>query len=51
MSSTRPHDELSVELKSVDLDQQRSVEFMLSIVDDKQLLCTFSGRKTFTKSR
>ncbi|KAI6183333.1 BTB domain-containing protein [Aphelenchoides bicaudatus] len=51
MNSTRPQDELSIELKSVDLDQQRSIEFMLSICNDTQLLLTFNGRKCFTKSR
>jgi hypothetical protein len=50
-SANRTPDELSIELKSVDLDQQRSVEYLLMIVDDKQVLKTFSGRKTFTKSR
>lgn len=49
--NSRSPGELVIELKSVDLDQQRSIEYSLSVVDDRQILRTFSGRKTFTKSR
>jgi hypothetical protein len=44
-------DDLTIELKGVDIDQQRSVEYVIMIINDKQVLKTFSGKKTFTKSR
>ncbi|KAI6180805.1 BTB domain-containing protein [Aphelenchoides besseyi] len=43
--------ELSIELKAVDLDQSRSVEYLFMCTNDKEVKRKFAGKKTFTKSR
>ncbi|CAD5212521.1 unnamed protein product [Bursaphelenchus okinawaensis] len=43
--------ELGVDLTALDMDQQRAVEFTLMVIDDEQILQTFTSRRTFTKSR
>ncbi|KAI6242162.1 BTB/POZ domain-containing protein 17 [Aphelenchoides fujianensis] len=48
---SRASEEFSIELKSVDLDQQRSVEYMLMFTNEKETVRRFAGKKTFTKSR
>ncbi|WKX95504.1 hypothetical protein Q1695_012174 [Nippostrongylus brasiliensis] len=44
-------DTLKAFLISEDIDQPRSIEYMLSIVDEKRVLRSFSSKKNFTKTR
>nr|CDJ87798.1 BTB:POZ domain containing protein [Haemonchus contortus] len=44
-------DVLKAYLISEDIDQPRSIEYMLSIVDEKRVLRSFSSKKNFTKTR
>ncbi|CAI2339441.1 unnamed protein product [Caenorhabditis sp. 36 PRJEB53466] len=44
-------DALRIFLIGEDIDQSRAIEYMLQIVDEKKILRSFSGKKTFTKTR
>ncbi|RCN42647.1 hypothetical protein ANCCAN_11359 [Ancylostoma caninum] len=44
-------DVLKAYLISEDIDQPRSIEYMLSIVDEKRVLRSWSSKKNFTKTR
>uniref|UniRef100_A0A8R1E3L5 BTB domain-containing protein n=1 Tax=Caenorhabditis japonica TaxID=281687 RepID=A0A8R1E3L5_CAEJA len=50
-SNTNDSDHLRMLLIAEDIDQSRSVEYMLQIVDGKKIVRSFSGKKTFTKTR
>ncbi|CAB3404396.1 unnamed protein product [Caenorhabditis bovis] len=50
-SNANNADVLRILLIAEDIDQSRSVEYMVQIVDDKKVLRSFSGKKTFTKTR
>ncbi|VDM41123.1 unnamed protein product [Toxocara canis] len=45
------HEELRLYLISEDIDQPRSIEYLVSIVDEKKVLRSLAGRKNFTKTR
>uniref|UniRef100_A0A914RA33 Uncharacterized protein n=1 Tax=Parascaris equorum TaxID=6256 RepID=A0A914RA33_PAREQ len=45
------HEELRLYLVSEDIDQPRSIEYLVSIVDEKKVLRSLAGRKNFTKTR
>ncbi|VDK45460.1 unnamed protein product [Anisakis simplex] len=45
------HEELRMYLVSEDIDQPRSIEYLVSIVDEKKVLKSLAGRKNFTKTR
>ncbi|MFH4973528.1 hypothetical protein AB6A40_000237 [Gnathostoma spinigerum] len=44
-------DELRLFLISDDIDQPRSIEYLVSVVNDRKVLRSFSGKKNFTKTR
>ncbi|CAA92705.4 BTB domain-containing protein [Caenorhabditis elegans] len=44
-------DVLRIILIAEGIDQYRSIEYMLQIVDEKKVLLSMSGKKTFTKTR
>ncbi|CAI5441079.1 unnamed protein product [Caenorhabditis angaria] len=50
-SNTNNSDNLRIILIAEDIDQSRAVEYMIQIVDDKKIARSFSGKKTFTKTR
>ncbi|CAD6191515.1 unnamed protein product [Caenorhabditis auriculariae] len=50
-SSASNVDVLRVFLVAEDIDQSRAVEYMVQFVDDKKVLRSICGRKTFTKTR
>ncbi|VDO26903.1 unnamed protein product [Onchocerca flexuosa] len=45
------HDELRMFLVSDDIDQPRSVEYLVQIVDERKVLRSFSSKRNFTKTR
>uniref|UniRef100_F1L317 BTB/POZ domain-containing protein 17 n=1 Tax=Ascaris suum TaxID=6253 RepID=F1L317_ASCSU len=45
------HEELRLYLVSEDIDQPRSIEYLVSVVDEKKVLRSLAGRKNFTKTR
>ncbi|VDN55549.1 unnamed protein product [Dracunculus medinensis] len=45
------HDELRMYLVSDDIDQPRSIEYLVSIVDDRKVIRSLAGKKNFTKTR
>ncbi|KHJ75124.1 hypothetical protein OESDEN_25260, partial [Oesophagostomum dentatum] len=50
-SANAVDDVLKAYLISEDIDQPRSIEYMLSIVDEKRVLRSWSSKKNFTKTR
>ncbi|KAK0410056.1 hypothetical protein QR680_004919 [Steinernema hermaphroditum] len=44
-------EEARVSLMTEDIDQPRSVEYLLAVVDEKKVLRSLAGKKTFTKTR
>ncbi|TKR61342.1 hypothetical protein L596_028461 [Steinernema carpocapsae] len=44
-------EEIRVSLMTEDIDQPRSVEYLLAVVDEKKVLRAVAGKKTFTKTR
>ena len=49
--AARSSDELNIELKAVDVNEPRNVEYLLSVVDGDRVLRSWTGKKGFTKSR
>uniref|UniRef100_A0A914BYT9 BTB domain-containing protein n=1 Tax=Acrobeloides nanus TaxID=290746 RepID=A0A914BYT9_9BILA len=48
---TNASDELRIVLSTEDIDQARSIEYLLNITDDKKVIRCLSGKKNFTKTR
>ncbi|KAM3719426.1 BTB/POZ domain-containing protein [Dirofilaria immitis] len=45
------HDELRMFLVSDDIDQPRSIEYLVQIVDERKVIRSFSSKRNFTKTR
>lgn len=45
------YEELRMYLVSDDIDQPRSIEYLISIVDERRVMRSFSSKKNFTKTR
>ena len=49
--TTAPDDFRCLLYSNILMEQSRAVEYSLSIVDNKEVICTVTGKKGFSKSR